>query len=1417
MTTPLNIYATRAFEEHPLGIWPLDDRADYVSFVSEQNQNLQNWTATGVDQVVSATEFASFPEVALGVPFPDVFINGVVGDASNNGLVTFTSPFTIQPSDLDLKRETLSIGLYSYTFEKTLNVRIGFRYEDSDTEEIYEVIRSAVIATSLSWAMMTETFKIPQNFKNLQAIIEIFYSDDQAPNDFVLNGVSVGQWAEEFQLESLGVNLIDIPESINIKRSRGLPAQPYGLPTQSGYYLAKDNFLLGRNFGLPLVFGSKNSTYIEEKDNSPSIIFPAFGFLNASGQFSKLTAEFWLRVQPQSLKARKIFGPISSLDGLYVEGPFFKLKIGNRVSSYYVGEWARPMLLHIRINKNQASVLLNGDQVIEMNLDPKEYRFIPSKQFQKDQDWVGFYSYEDFAFMQIDCFSVYPYEVSAILAKRRWIYGQAVEVPTNIRGANSPVSVFVDYPFAKYPKNYSFPSSSNWSSGNLENIRIERNSISPAIPPLPEVTFSDKSRDIWLRDLKESESFAKGAISLRPGEDWQETEGHLFFSDLNFLQNQTKAIYSVLENKDFSIEPQTIFEIKNSQAGAGQSLRVYSKGELLQKENCEVAVKFVEDLSGIQDKVLISVKNISHYFKNGTTFKIFNSDPVPSGVYRVLKLLPDGGFDAESVDIEEVIDYEDAENLNLSSTTLNILEESCIYYSFFQQVPLSQSVGAVQKETKETIFYKSFGQKLFQKYFVGMDFDKIVESYGRLLAPFFGSRQSLSLYVGGSENLQETFYGDIYKIGLCTDRNLLKIKNLFSSKGFALDYDNVFEDFGPNVFDAGSEYFGNDLTLQGNAMSPPPNFWSSVLDGGSPYDFKVQKIEDHIASYTLFVKQGIPSTKLGPLQISDDAEIISVSAPTGSRSYRISDFPHNFKVGDFLNMSSNEQTLNSGVFSWQVVEIFSDREFRVQAEALPSSIYSSKTPVPELEIVPIIEDSLLSLDVATESSWEDYVPLSYFAKSVPDKLGNLNRRLTFLQINIDYPFTNRIVDDLIDTSDSLVKAYVSFQNLQSGANAVSSAFLQTEPLDKDNVVRPGSNWLNTRYEVVNGTIIYPPREVNINRLAINVYLEFSVKGVIDNPVLVRKVELSSQSYGSEPAKIGTKFGADLIPYSKSKNYFNYSAAPAVSIYKGSTPYLYQTSDSGIEIKTNYSNLSNRGVSLPINKLVSRFFKIGSIQMSLKYGQNLFPAVPAKIFELEHSDGVIEFYLIADSPSRQRGQIYALNKQTKRLQSNIMFFNNGVASKRPVLYSNIWNVVGISFPGFLDFSEVQGALRITSPIMFNNVSFFQTSVADEAERSGTRRWSSVRSQLGELYEWGFWAGKEIIGGEIVDVLDEGSSWQEVVSLSAIFRKELDASNIYNIFTGTERIIAESGNRLPITNYRYSVLQDLRWLTQVIETA
>lgn len=1198
MANPLNLYATRVFAEHPLALWALDDRADYISLIPETGQDMANWSVSG-GSVVDAKDSESFTQLPPSPPFPLEYLNGVVGNANNNGFVRLVSDFEIQPTDVSQDLGSLAIGIYTYTFSKVVNLRIGITYTNPLDNEVYEVIKSANTSPSLSWAFISETFRLPQDFSDMRLVVEAYYPPDGGEYEFCINGLTSGQWSEEFHTRSLGITTSNVPSNIAIS-SEAVPILPYGLDGENGYILVSNNEIKSRSTGIPIAYGSSNSLLISPNSSSPSLIVPGFGFLNSSGSSQTFTFEFWAKIQSNSVSAKRIVGPISGTDGIYVDGPFLKLKIGGNIGRHYVGEWDRPMLFNLRVSPSLASLVLNGEEVITMALDETLTSFPDKLNLSgKNQDFIGFYAYEEVPLIQLDCVGIYPYEVPAIVCKRRWIYGQGVDFPSDLIGSDTSKSVFIDYPFAKYSKNYYYPQVGRWDAGIVENLSPTFNSLSMPDHRLPEVKFQNKTEQEWRSDLKLAQGDSAPFISMTPGEDWNGGEGYISFPNLKFLKEDLKAFYALFEATEESAERQTLFEIRNE----------------------------VSD-----DSLVIALQ--------GSSIEYIYKRKQANGTY------------------------------------------------------------------KEENVYTALGHKIGDKFMVGIHMDRFAKFVGRSMATFLGTRQKLSLYVGGSRDFGQTFLGKIYSVGFCNARNLTKINHLFANTGVPIDYQNVFNDYEQGVtFDAGQNYFGNN-----------PGFWDLTLDGGSPYDFIAIKAEEHIASYTL---------------------------------------------------------------------------------------------IPKLDFDTFI------LDIAVDSYWEDYVPLSYLAESVTDALGRSKKSVGFVQFNLDYPKIQKTLNKKYDTSGAIIKSYVSFQLLKSGSNAGINYFSKTEKLPFDGVVRPGTDWLRTKYEVLSGAVIYPPSGINISNVSINFHLEISVEGIISNPVKIRSLQLSSKSFNYDVNKVGTRFGVDIIPFKRTGQYFVYDNVAPFSIYKGTSPYLYLTGSSGIKMLGEYNTSNNFGLSMPINKSVAPFFKIGSMQMNLRYDQEEFPEVPVPIFEIESSSGKIEFYLIADSFNKKRGQVYALDSSTGRLRAGLMFFVDGVPVKRPILNINTWMALGLSFTPALDFSNNLGALRVTSPILFNNISYYQTTISEDEERFGFRQWFAVRSFLGEDLDWGYWAGKEQLGDEVIPIPGTGFRWEEVLFLSAAQREDLDAEDVYKSYAGISRFIVESGSTLTLNDYSYSAYKDISWSRKSIQ--
>lgn len=1214
MTTSLNLYATKVFSEQPIALWALDDTTDYVALISEANQDLSTWSVSGA--TVGGTPTGLPPS-----PFKTIPNNRVVESSGNGGLITLTSPVALDESDLNQELGSFAIGAYFFTYGRTVSVRLGYEYTDPESLEPAEVIRSTDppeppsilqrVAPQDAWMFISETFQLPESFQDLKFIIEISYTVTDTPYEFAINGVNVGQWAEEFHLESTGVSPQPLPSNINID-SDGIEALAYGLEGASGYYLSRNNILYAKNSGLPLVYGAFNSTVIFPNVNRPSLIVPGFGAMNESGKYKTFTIEFWAKIQSNSVAPRKIFGPIASTDGLYVEGPFLKLKINENVSSHYVGSWDRPMLINIRLKAEKASLIINGEEVLSVELDSGSLAY-PEKfdSEDNDQDWLGFYAYEDVPLIQIDCVGIYPYEVATIVSKRRWVYGQGVDVPNNIKGLNSANSVFIDGPFSKNAKNYSYPRMGTWRNAVVENLVPEIQSLSLPEYTLPTIQFDNQSLSQWYSDVEDAQPLIGSSfISLKPNSSWNDTNGYMLFENLNLLQDDTKAFYGIFEIEEHSPDKQILFELVNDIKGAKLTLSLEKK-----------------------------------------------------------------------ITVVDSVTYEDY----------------VINYTLSYQSSNGQTI--------ESVIYYSINHQINDIFFVGLHIPRFAGYFGQVVNSFFGAKQNIKVFVGGNASYTNTFKGRIYRVGFSTSRNLSKIEGLFNFWGVPKDYENPFD------------YYSADDPYDGG--QPDTEFWPQFLDGTDyPWNFPDPNADTHLASYTL---------------------------------------------------------------------------------------------------IPKIEFGSYKLDIGVDSYWEDYIPLSYFGKYVTDFRSNKYFALDFLQLNLDYPKLSRLSSNQYDTSGSLVKTYVTFQYLAEGANKTQNSFTNIVPLGQSGVVVPGDEFLYSKYEVLDDTIIYPPAGINFNKLSINIHIEMSVDGIISNPVKIRSLNLSSQALGQSPNKIGTRFGAEIFPYKKDGLYTDYKFTNPFSINTTSSPYLYMSGKSGIKMRGDFSSSGSNGITLPINKNSKAFFKIGAFQFAMRYDEDLFPISPVQIFQIEEKDNTIQFYLVSDRANRKRGYIFAIDSSTGRLNPSVIYNLDGRAVKRPTLSAKSWSVVGLAFTEPLDLSASVGAFRVTSPIIFDAISFYQITEEDEAERFAYRKWFAVRSEPDNPLDWEYW--RDLDGeedpenpGEFLDY-----KWSDVLFLSESAPTVLDPAKIYKQYVGTDRVVFDNDYVLGLGSYRYSIFKDLRWSRQILDSA
>ena len=1189
MSNPSNLYAEKVFSEHPTVLWALDDTADYISLITEAQRSFTSWTRTNVTAVAST----SAPKTE---PFTDSVVNrlSLVIPANTSFEVTCVSVDLANFSDLNSDYATFSVGGYFFDSTAVLeSVEIGYEYTDTTTAQNVRNLNTFETNLNNSWGFVSGTFETPNENTTMRAVIKATFNGGASTSttSFYVNGITLGQWSENFNTQSLGISAASITSAnIAIATTEGVEAEAYGLGSEHGYYLVNDSALVAKNSSIPMVFGASGVTVLTPSATSePSLVVPGKGFLNEAGRHKEYTVEFWARINSSTTVPKRIFGPIASSDGLYVESGFLTLVIGNQFGSHFVGEWYRPMLVHIRIIRNNATVLINGEEVITINIST-DTMILPDilNNSDEEQDWLGFYAYEDVTPIEIDCVAIYSYQVPLPVAKRRWVYGQGVLSPEGINSAYGGTSAFIDYPFADYTANYTYPDFANWNQGSFDNLITSDTYISTPNYQLPNIFIDEEVLQDLYDDNQNIQAGSNKFITFRPTTSWNSVHAYYNFPNFNVLNEEVKAVYGVFSHDDVTSINQKLFKIYNK--------------------------------------------------TNGNYFQVVQNNN--QLIYSL--------------------------NHNGASTSLY---------------------------TYNTI-------SVDQIFAVGINIPDLVSRFGGDVASFFGNRNGLELYVAGDNTAANTFEGNLYSFGFCTALNAEEADGYFSN-GFA-----------------------------------------AVTSG--------QNLIDFTASYTL----------------------------------------------------------------------------------LPTEAYDT-----------------YFLDIGVSGYWEDYLPLSYFAQFVENDRGETYYDLDFLQFNIGYPrpselleqastsaFTyQQLKDDYeypvqrtysqldnylftgwenyqqmigrtekyyeYDTEDASIRSFVTFQYVELGANAPRGDFTtrtarEGSIIDIDNF----PDWPSTKFEVVDNTLIYPSKSVDFNQLAVVYHLDFNIRGILRKPIRLRRLELASQSFNNNSFNpIGTRFGVDIFPYKRSGIYYDYKAKNPFSIYKGSTPYLYMTRTSGIQVRGDYDPLINRGLAIPINPNTADDYRISAVQMWLRYDERQFPETPVELFEIEYRSDTIKFYFVADSETGDRARIYALSLETGQAYSGISYYWNGALVREPVVTRNEWGVLGIGFSNSLNFDLYLGGINLNGPFVFNNVAHYQANNLQQVQSTLTRPWQQVITDGATNFQWEYWLNS--------------STWEGVLVIGSSELYGVNPSDVYKTYIGTNKIIFDDEEGLTVDADKIKVYTDTVWTIRV----
>jgi hypothetical protein len=366
--------------------------------------------------------------------------------------------------------------------------------------------------------------------------------------------------------------------------------------------------------------------------------------------------------------------------------------------------------------------------------------------------------------------------------------------------------------------------------------------------------------------------------------------------------------------------------------------------------------------------------------------------------------------------------------------------------------------------------------------------------------------------------------------------------------------------------------------------------------------------------------------------------------------------------------------------------------------------------------------SKIVLDIAVNSYWENYVPLSKLAKTFTDSNGVDTYGIDLLQFNFDYPEPKIFSGSNYDTSNSMIKTYVSFQTILSGATPLPSSFTTTVAPNSNNVVSATTFSATTRYQVVNNMVIYPPTNVDIQTLALVFHVEATVPGINTNPVSIRYLQVAAQSFNANtPNPLGTRYSTDIYPYTETSGVFNYKTQNPYLIYKDSTPYLYLTRYSGIKIAGTYSSSVDRGVYINISEPTSDT-RISSVQMSIFADFKEFPSSQMDVLRIESNSGSVRFTIRSINTAKDKGIISLITSDTNTKKP--VFFLNGKKVTNPIISLNEWNMIGIAFATPIDMTNSVGRIKLSSTMLVNNISFYKANPVEIDQKATQLLWSDV---------------------------------------------------------------------------------------------
>ena len=293
-----------------------------------------------------------------------------------------------------------------------------------------------------------------------------------------------------------------------------------------------------------------------------SVSYESYGMFMEDGKYNSYTAEMWIRIDARSDYAQKIWGNIEGFDGLWVMDNYIILHVGDQWKSYAIENWYRPMLVAVTYTPEQARLVINGQEVISLNLDPSVTDFSSKLLKSEVEHRLAFMCPEDSLIYEVDNFSIFPYIVPDLVLKRRFVWGQGVENIADVANSYQTNTIYFDYPFAEYANNVIFPDLWTWETGYLDGFVSTGKTIRTPAYELPDIYIANRDLDALYLENQFNNSVPDDDVpffSFKPEYDWTQPS-YFYFNNIEKLTEKVQSIVGVFKTIDTEKYPLMVFK-----------------------------------------------------------------------------------------------------------------------------------------------------------------------------------------------------------------------------------------------------------------------------------------------------------------------------------------------------------------------------------------------------------------------------------------------------------------------------------------------------------------------------------------------------------------------------------------------------------------------------------------------------------------------------------------------------------------------------------------------------------------------------------------------------------------------------------------------------------------------------------------